>query len=217
MDTRPLLSLCLANLKPGTAKTTTSVGLAYAFFDLGIPVLLVDVDRAASAVAWSDVIGEGGFPFPITALPSADAGRRAPALAEPGAVIIYDTPQMEDHAAFVRGVMASVDEITVPVGTSGIELERMSAIWPYVDEVQAMRTTPARVSVLLNRVDARARSGTLARGVLADGKGYDVLTTEIPHRERLVRAFGDHLPSSEMPAFAALADEYLKRTETPTP
>ena len=44
------LSLALANLKPGTGKTTSAVWLAHVFAQAGNSVLLVDADPAGSAL-----------------------------------------------------------------------------------------------------------------------------------------------------------------------
>src|SRR5437763_1910806 len=49
------LSLALANLKPGTGKTTSAVWLAHVFTQAGNSVLLVDADPSGSALEWSDL------------------------------------------------------------------------------------------------------------------------------------------------------------------
>ncbi|HEX3752131.1 MAG TPA: ParA family protein, partial [Streptosporangiaceae bacterium] len=49
------LSLALANLKPGTGKTTSAVWLAHVFALAGNRVLLVDADPSGSALEWSDL------------------------------------------------------------------------------------------------------------------------------------------------------------------
>ena len=49
------LSLALANLKPGTGKTTSAVWLAHVFAQAGNSVMLVDADPAGSALEWSDL------------------------------------------------------------------------------------------------------------------------------------------------------------------
>ena len=49
------LSLALANLKPGTGKTTSAVWLAHVFARAGNSVLLVDADPSGSALEWSDL------------------------------------------------------------------------------------------------------------------------------------------------------------------
>ena len=73
------LTLALANLKPGTGKTTSAVWLAHVFAEAGNKVLLVDADPSGSALEWSDLAAMSpgvppptAFPFRIVALPSRD-------------------------------------------------------------------------------------------------------------------------------------------------
>ena len=82
------LSLALANLKPGTGKTTSAVWLAHVFAQAGNSVLLVDADPSGSALEWSDLAAMyprlppplAAFPFRIVALPSRELHRRVPGL-----------------------------------------------------------------------------------------------------------------------------------------
>lgn len=182
-----LASIAFANLKPGTGKTTTSVLLAYGLHQRGYDVALVDVDPAGSALAWSDAVG--GFPFSLYGLAVRDAGRRLAGLAGPDTIVIVDTPQAEDHGAIVRSVLRHVDEITIPVAPSTIEVERTSAITDLLSEIEEVRSSPARVAVLLNRVITGARSGPDVRQALTE-LGYEVLKPEIPRREVYALAFG---------------------------
>ena len=95
------LSLALANLKPGTGKTTSAVWLAHVFAQAGNSVLLVDADPAGSALEWSDLAAmypglplQGArFPFRIVALPSRELHRRLPEIARADDVVIIDAPQ----------------------------------------------------------------------------------------------------------------------------
>ena len=80
-----VLSLALANLKPGTGKTTSAVWLAHTFAQSGNSVLLVDADPSGSALEWSDlaaldprVTPQEAFPFRLVALPSRELHRRLP-------------------------------------------------------------------------------------------------------------------------------------------
>ena len=80
------LSLALANLKPGTGKTTSAVWLAHVLAQAGNSVLLVDADPSGSALEWSDLAamdpqapsGAGGIPVP-------DRGAAVPRAAPPPA------------------------------------------------------------------------------------------------------------------------------------
>ncbi|MBB5495801.1 nucleotide-binding protein [Nocardiopsis metallicus] len=201
-------SIAYTNTKPGTGKTTTSVLVAQSLHQRGFDVLLVDADPAQSALAWSDEVG--GFGFKIVGLATKDAGRRLGDFAGPDTLVIVDLPQAEDHGAIVRSVLRHVDEITIPVAPSTIEIDRTGAITELLEEVAEVRQAPARIAVLLNRVVSGARSGRDAREGL-EAMGYDVLDSQIPRREAYALAYG---AAPEVPAgdpIEILADEYLRR------
>jgi chromosome partitioning protein len=191
------LSLALANLKPGTGKTTSAVWLAHVFAQAGNSVLLVDADPSGSALEWSDlaamypglVATEAAFPFRIVALPSRELHRRLPEIAKGDDVVIIDTPQIEDHAGIARSALRYVDEILIPCAPSPIEINRTTPVREEIAEIQAVREVPVRSAVLLNRCIARAHSTTDAREAL-QGLGYDVLATVVPRREVYAQSFG---------------------------
>jgi chromosome partitioning protein len=191
------LSIALANLKPGTGKTTSAVWLAHVFAQAGNRVLLVDADPSGSALEWSDLAamaprlapGQPAFPFRIVALPSRELHRRVPEIAHEDDVVIIDTPQLEDHAGIARSALRYADEILIPCAPSPIEINRTTPVREEIAEVQAVRNEPARSAVLLNRCIARAHSVADAREALAD-MGYDVLPTAVPRLEVYAQSFG---------------------------
>ncbi|MET8146349.1 AAA family ATPase [Sphaerisporangium sp. NPDC005288] len=202
------LSIALANLKPGTGKTTTSVLLAYALHRRGLDVALADCDPAGSALAWSDAVE--GFPFGVYGLAVKDAGKRLAGIAGPDTIVVADLPQAEDHGAIVRSVLRRVDEITIPVAPTTIEVERTSGMGDILDEVAEVRAEKARVAVLLNRVVGGARSGSDVRDAFTE-LGYDVLQSQIPRREVYALAFGVEPQIRPGDPFDLLAETYLTR------
>src|ERR1700723_2099505 len=165
------LSLALANLKPGTGKTTSAVWLAHVFAQAGNSVLLVDADPSGSALEWSDLAAmypglapeQAAFPFRIVALPSRALHRRLPELAKHDDVVIIDTPQIEDHAGIARSALRYADEILIPCAPSPIEINRTTPVRDEISDIGAVRDRPARSAVLLNRCIARAHSTNDAR------------------------------------------------------
>src|SRR5215472_14472832 len=139
------LSLALANLKPGTGKTTSAVWLAHIFAEAGNNVLLVDADPSGSALEWSDISAmyprltppEAAFPFRIVALPSRELHRRVPAIAQAYDVVIIDAPQLEDHAGIARSALRYADEILIPCAPTPIEINRTT---PVRDEIADIET-----------------------------------------------------------------------------
>ena len=165
------LSLALANLKPGTGKTTSAVWLAHVFAQAGNSLLLVDADPSGSALEWSDLAAmcprlapaQAVFPFRIVALPSRELHRRLPEIARNYDVVIIDTPQIEDHAAIARSALRYADEIVIPCAPSPIEINRTSPVRQEIAEVRASGGKPGRSAVLLNRCIARAHSTSILR------------------------------------------------------
>ena len=191
------LSLALANLKPGSGKTTSAVWLAHVFAQAGNSVLLVDADPSGSALEWSDLAAmdphlaapEAAFPFRIVALPSRELHRRLPEIAKEDDVVIIDTPQLEDHAAIARSALRYADEILIPCAPSPIEINRTTPVRDEIAEITSVRAEPARSAILLNRCIARAHSTVDAREAL-EHLGYDVLDTAVPRREVYAQSFG---------------------------
>jgi chromosome partitioning protein len=79
-----------------------------------------------------------------------------------------------------------------------------------IAEISAVRTTPARSAILLNRCIARAHSTTDAREALQD-LGYDVLTTAVPRLELYAQSFGLPLKVSEHDVWRRVARELISR------
>jgi chromosome partitioning protein len=191
------LSIALANLKPGTGKTTSAVWLAHVFAQAGNSVLLVDADPSGSALEWSDLAAmyprlapqAAAFPFRIVALPSRELHRRVPEIAQTDDVVIIDTPQLEDHAGIARSALRYADEILIPCAPSPIEINRTTPVRDEISDVGALRDRPARSAVLLNRCIARAHSTNDAREAL-ERIGYDVLGTAVPRLEVYAQSFG---------------------------
>jgi len=190
------LSLALANLKPGTGKTTSAVWLAHVFTQVGNRVLLVDADPSGSALEWSDLAAldprvspREAFPFRLVALPSRELHRRLPEIARDDDVVIIDTPQIEDHAAIARSALRYADEIVIPCAPTPIEINRTTPVRDEIAEVGALRDRPARSAILLNRCIARAHSVSDAREAL-EKLGYDVLRTSVPRLEVYAQSFG---------------------------
>jgi chromosome partitioning protein len=212
------LSLALANLKPGTGKTTSAVWLAHVFAQAGNSVLLVDADPSGSALEWSDLAAmyprlappQAAFPFRIVALPSRELHRRVPEIARADDVVIIDTPQLEDHAGIARSALRYADEILIPCAPSPIEINRTTPVRDEITEIAAVRDTPARSAVLLNRCISRAHSTADARGAL-EGLGYNVLATAVPRLEVYAQSFGMPIKVADNDVWRQVAHELIER------
>src|SRR6516225_2012209 len=217
------LSLALANLKPGTGKTTSAVWLAHVFTQVGNRVLLVDADPSGSALEWSDLAAldprvspREAFPFRLVALPSRELHRRLPEIARDDDVVIIDTPQIEDHAAIARSALRYADEIVIPCAPSPIEINRTTPVREEIAEVKALRDRPARSAILLNRCITRAHSISDARQALQD-LGYDVLATAVPRLEVYAQSFGVPIPNTGRDVWREVVSDLLARCPQPCP
>jgi chromosome partitioning protein len=212
------LSLALANLKPGTGKTTSAVWLAHVFAQAGNSVLLVDADPSGSALEWSDLAAmyprlaplQAAFPFRIVALPSRELHRRVPEIAHADDVVIIDTPQLEDHAGIARSALRYADEILIPCAPSPIEINRTTPVRDEITEVAAVRDRPVRSAVLLNRCISRAHSTADAREAL-EGLGYDVLATAVPRLEVYAQSFGMPIKLADHDVWRQVAHDLIGR------
>jgi chromosome partitioning protein len=211
------LSLALANLKPGTGKTTSAVWLAHVFAEAGNRVLLVDADPSGSAMEWSDLAAmypgvppPTAFPFRIVALPSPEVHRRVPEIARADDVVIIDAPQLEDHAAIALSALRYADEILIPCAPTPIEINRTTPVRDEISEITAVRDRPVRAAVLLNRCIVRANSTSDARDAL-QSLGYDVLGTTVPRLEVYAQSFGMPIPDTGREVWRRVAHDLIER------
>ncbi|GAA3117827.1 ParA family partition ATPase [Streptomyces rameus] len=208
------LSYAFVNLKPGVGKTTSAVWLAHALHASGFSPLLVDSDPASSALRWSELAG--GFPFPVCALPVGDVHLRVNDFLGGRQAVVFDAPQMEDHAHITRGIMRYAGEWIVPVTPAPIELDRMAPIDREMDDMQSLRAEPARAAVLLNRTNrpdaTRTGPDADAREALVE-RGFDVLSTYIPRLDLYAQSFGSSVEVKGT-AYMDLAEELIKRQDT---
>src|SRR5260370_6833287 len=213
----PGLRLALANIKPGTGKTTSAVWLAHVLAEAGSSVAVGGAEPSGSGLEWSDLAARYaglppnvGFPFRIVARPSRELHRRVPEIAERDDVVIIDAPQLEDHAGIARSALRYVDEILIPCAPSPIEINRTTPVRDEITEVDAARENPARTAVLLNRCVTRANSTADAREAL-EGAGYGVLKTAVPRLEVYAHGFGMPIPETGRDAWRHVASELVGR------
>jgi chromosome partitioning protein len=211
------IRLALANLKPGTGKTTSAVWLAHVFAEAGNRVLLVDADPSGSALEWSDLAAmypgmppQTAFPFRIVALPSRELHRRVPEIARGDDVVIIDAPQLEDHIGIARSALRYADQILIPCAPSPIEINRTTPMRDEISEVCGNRDRPARSAVLLNRCVSQASSTADAREAL-QGLGYDVLETAVPRLEIYAQSFGTPIPVTGREVWRQVAHDVIER------
>jgi len=199
-------TLALLNLKPGTGKTTSAVWLAHALAERSRRVLLVDADPAASALSWSE-LAEWNPGVEVIALPTKDLHRRVVPVAQGLGVdwVVIDAPQLEDQPGIASSAARASTDILIPVAPTPIELDRMAPIRDVLEDVAALKTEPARVSVLLNRVVSSAASGEAARTALTQAR-FHVLRTAVGRREVFAQSWGKPV-DARLTEYAEIARE----------
>ncbi len=170
--------LAVANLKGGTAKTTTAVYLAY-----HLSALVIDADPQGSALGWSDAVAEDGgtFGVPVVHLPDPKLAGRLP---KADRMVIDCSPR--DHR-ITDAAITVADMVVIPTATTAADMDRT---WSTLDLAARLGTKPV---VLLVKVRAGTRSLAAAVEALAD-ENVMVLDARIPQREALAVAWGQPLP-----------------------
>ena len=194
------MRMAVANLKGGTAKTTTAVYLAR---HLGATV--VDADPQGSATMWAEAVAqEGGDNFvPVVHLPDPKLAGRLPAASR---LVIDCSPR--DHG-ITDAVIALADIVVVPTATTSADMERT---WATLD--LAARIGPP-AAVLLVRARPWTLSFKAALDALADEKAT-VLRARIPQREALAVAWGHPLGPGAY-GYDLAAKEIEELAELPVP
>jgi chromosome partitioning protein len=206
-----VLTIAIANSKPGTGKTTSAVWLAAAFHARLQSVLLVDADPAGSAGQWNEMAAfawktmDGSRESYLRQVPETAAARRCD-------VILIDCPQIEDHPKITRLAMRLADEVLIPCSPTVIEIERTAPMRQHIEDADSLRAEPVRACILLSRCVAGASSTSVARETFAE-LGFDVLATPMMRREIYAQSFGGPLPVIAADPWRAVASELAHRAE----
>lgn len=210
------MKVALVNPKAGVGKSTTAVLLAQALHERGRQVLLVDADRGASCLRWSDLAE--GLPFGVVGLNKRTIGRDLPQLVSGGNWddVLIDVPQMEDHAVIAAGVLSWADLWMMPIAPAGIELDRMSGGLDHFDQADAVREKAGDRIVLLNRCNRRIPSkhgvDTQTREV-AQQLGFHVLADQLTGNDGLYRQQFGVVPDVSRTPLPDIAEELLQRSK----
>lgn len=189
------MRIAVANLKGGTAKTTTAVYLARY-----LEATVVDADPQGSATAWAKAVEQdGGELVPVVHLPDPKLAGRLPRVDR---LVVDCSPR--DHR-ITDAAIALADLVVVPTATTSADMERT---WATLDLAASANK---RAAVLLVRARPWTRSFKAALQALDDEKVH-VLKARIPQREALAVAWGHPLgPESFGYSLAAKEVEKLVR------
>lgn len=198
--------ITIANLKGGSAKTTTAAFLAHALYERGRRVLIVDADPQGSALRWH---GLAGWPVPVMGLASTALHRQLWGVVDPERwdTLIIDTPPLEERDGIVSSTLRVASDVLVPMAPTMMELDRVGPVFKALEDAAGRRDEDPAVAVLLTRTVAHAASTETIREIL-EGQGRRVLYTNVPRLERYAQAFGAQIPDGDVP-YGCVAEELL--------
>jgi chromosome partitioning protein len=194
------MQIAIANLKGGTAKTTTAVYLALGLARTG-RTLLVDSDPQGSSLNWSEEAGD--FPITVIAWPTRDLARRVEQVAADYEHIVIDTPP--SHEVIVRQALLASRLLVIPLAPSLVEVGRLGPTFDPAAEVEPLH--PLIPRVLLTRVRLGTRSAREARALLT-AKEVPTFSAEIPLRETYATAYG--LTPTDLAEYAGVLAELMQ-------
>jgi len=200
------LVLTLANLKGGTAKTTSAVYLAHALVGMGRQVILLDADPQGSALRWA---GMADWPLPAAGLATATLHRQIWGVVDATRydTVVIDTPPLEEAQGVVASALRVATAVVVPLAPTMMEVDRLGPVWRAIEDAAGNRDDDPAVGVLLTRTVPNAASTDAIRGLLVD-QGRYVFDASVPRRERYAQAFGGEVPTND-DMYAPVAAELL--------
>ncbi|MBP7581171.1 ParA family protein [Vogesella sp. XCS3] len=162
-------SILVANPKGGSGKSTLSTNLAGFYAAQGTRIMLGDVDRQQSSLAWLACRDE--------ALPPIDGWKVVagePARPPKGTqVIVLDSPAGL-HGKKLAALVAKVDRVIVPIQPSPFDMWASRDFFEVLLQEKAVRKQKAFVGVVGMRIDSRTKSARDLQQFL-DGLGVPVI------------------------------------------
>ncbi|MDQ2707172.1 MAG: ParA family protein [Actinomycetota bacterium] len=198
--------LTIANLKGGSAKTTTAAFLSHALHERGRRVVLVDADPQGSAMRWH---GLADWPVPVLGLASTALHRQLWGIIDPERwdTVVIDTPPLEERDGIVAAALRVATDVLVPIAPTMMELDRVGPVFKAMEDAAGHRDEDPSVAVLLTRTVAHATSTETVREIL-EGHGRRVLYATVPRLERYAQAFGAGIPAHDV-SYGTAAEELL--------
>ncbi|MGQ0480958.1 MAG: AAA family ATPase [Pseudonocardia sp.] len=196
--------LTIANLKGGSAKTTSAAFLSHALLERGRRVVLVDADPQGSALRWH---GLADWPVPVIGMASTALHRQLWGVVDPERwdTVVIDTPPLEERDGIVAASLRVATDVLVPIAPTMMELDRVGPVFKAMEDAAGHRDEDPAIAVLLTRTVAHATSTETVREIL-EGQGRRVLYGTVPRLERYAQAFGASIPAQDVPYGTAAAE-----------
>jgi len=204
-----VLKLTVANLKGGTAKTTTAGFMGTALYECGLEPVGIDADRENEG--FFDWAKEGPLPFPCEVFTEPGLDVKLPGiLGDRFGSVVIDTPPMQDRAEVVRGAVRWSTHVLIPMAPTTAEYRRMEEVRLFLAETLKGRTQPV-VAVMFNRtVPAASATGVFRDQLRADG--WHVLRSTAGNIQRYAQAQGSPITQAMNTPFGFALEELLDLT-----
>jgi chromosome partitioning protein len=178
----------ITNLKGGSGKSTTAGLLIHAWLRLGYRVLGIDADPQGTLTRWAE---DAEWPVSVIGMATKKIHQDLPGIVSPERfdVVVIDTPPLEQEGGIVHSAMRAATDVVVTLAPTASEWDALPRVWDALEDVDTLRTRPAPVSVLWNRVRANTTAARLYRETLTDA-GHYCLRASIPLAERYAQAVG---------------------------
>lgn len=175
--------ITVANLKGGTAKTTTAIYLAMCAWEDDDNPVVVDADSEPSALAWS---APGRLPFPVVAGEGDGLVMQVKELASAGHTVIIDGPPNARDALWAAATAANL--VLVPIKPTGIDVNRLRSTLKVLMNIEASRPEGLLTRILFTMYE---RNTVLMREAVELLARFPTLEARVRNLQRYARGFGD--------------------------
>jgi chromosome partitioning protein len=181
--------ITITNLKGGTGKTTTAIGLAHAISKKSKLVFL-DMDKQQTGLNWSQSIQNNkwtsfGSPNEITK-------KELDILTKNNTSVIIDTPP--GNLQSIISAIKVADVLVIPVQPTGADISQLEEIINLASQAMMLKKIP--VFFLLSRVIKNTIAQKEIRKLLLN-ESLKVLNTEIFQSQDLAMSYGHELLNIE--------------------
>lgn len=190
--------IMVLNAKGGSGKSTIATNLAGYYASQGYDVVLADLDRQQSSLAWLESRSAGRPP--IRGLDATEKGARLPRSAD---VAILDAPAAV-HGSELSQLMRRADTFIVPVLPSPIDMRAAADFVAEMRQNKRIQSKQARFGVVANRVRGYTN---IAHELEAFLRGLRVsVLTELRDNMNYIRAAERGVGIHELAPYATATD-----------
>lgn len=190
--------IMVLNAKGGSGKSTIATNLAGYYASNGYDVVLADLDRQQSSLAWLEARSAGRPP--IRGVDASQKGARLPRSAD---VAILDAPAAA-HGSDLGQLMRRADTFIVPVLPSPIDMRAAADFVAEMRQNKRIQSKQARFGVVANRVRGYTN---IAHELEAFLRGLKVpVLTELRDNMNYIRAAERGIGIHELAPYATATD-----------